>query len=296
LVLKIERQSLVADGMLLLATVFWGLGFVASKGALEFFSCFWFMGMRFGPAFFLLFAIFRRRMKDVDRSTFAAGLEAGMIFFLAFAFQTRGLEYTSASKQAFITSTYVVMVPLLIWCWTRAFPGGVTLVSALLCCIGTWCLTSDEAGGAFNYGDFLTLCSAFLYALHVIVVGYFVRRVDPIPFAVVQIGLTALLSLATAWALEPWPGFQSLGGVPEIAFCVLFPTSASFVLQNVAQRNTPANHAVLVMSLEGVFGAWAGVWLLREILTPWMTFGCFLILGAVLLKELSPRKRVAGQI
>lgn len=276
---------LAADCGLLLAAIFWGFSFAAMKGALDAFPTFWVLAMRFMASFLILYSFLGHRFIGAPKQLYKLGLITGLFMFAGFAAQTYGLNFTASGKQAFLTSIYVILVPLLTWAITRVFPGKISMIASLICCLGMWFLTSDDLS-SFNMGDAFTLLSVIFYAGHIMMIGYSTKHVDPILFATLQIGLVGVLSLATALTFETWTGFNGMDGIFEIGFAVLFPTIGAFLLQNVSQKYTTATHAALIMSLEGVFGVAAGIYFLSEPFTFRMGIGCALILLAVVISEL----------
>ena len=282
-----RRKMLAADGGLLLAALFWGASFAAMKGALDAFPTFWLLALRFNAAFMIMCVFMGRRLMGAPKKLFSLGLISGLLLFGGYAAQTFGLTYTTASKQAFITSTYVVFVPFFTWMATRVFAGKICLLSAFLCCLGMWVLTSEDVS-AFNIGDALTVLCAVIYAAHITFLGYATKIVSPALLAAFQIGVVGIISLILAPFFSEWPGFRGGDGLYEIGFLVVFPTIGAFMLQNISQKHTSTTHAAIIISLEGVFGVFAGVLLLGEPFTFRMGVGCAIIFFAVLLSELAP--------
>lgn len=106
---KIEKKkSLIADLSLLLVAMLWGGGFVVIKDALDSITPFYIMSMRFGLSFMLMCIVFWKRVKKINKQEIIGGVVIGIFLFLAFAFQTIGIQYTTAGKQAFLTAIYVV--------------------------------------------------------------------------------------------------------------------------------------------------------------------------------------------
>lgn len=282
-----RQRMLAADGGLLLAAFFWGFSFAAMKEALETFPTFWLLALRFNAAFIILCVLFGRRFKGESKRLYSMGMISGILLFAGYAAQTFGLTLTTSSKQAFITSIYVVFVPLFTWVITRILPGKYCFVSALLCCAGMWVLTSEDVS-AFNIGDAFTVLCAVIFAAHVMYIGYATRIASPVLLAILQIGVTGILSLVVAPFFSEWPGFHGSDGLYEIGFLVVFSTIGAFLLQNISQKYTSSTHAAILISLEGVFGVFTGVLLLGEPFTFRMFVGCVIIFFAVLLSELAP--------
>ena len=280
-----SRGMYLADVALVSVALFWGLGFVAMKEALASFPTFWLLSIRFGAASVVLLFVFRDRIRTMTREDLRAGAIIGVFLFLGFATQTIGLNYTTAGKQAFLTSVYVIMTPFLSWGVRRIFPGFLVFFSALLCIAGMALLTLQE-GLAIGLGDALTFVCAFFFAAQLVAIERYAQKHDPVILTVVQICTVVPLSLFCAPLFETWPGFHGFDGLGSIAYTVLFCTIFAFLIQNSAQKHTSSTHAAILLSLESLFGALAGALLLGEVFTFRMVAGCLLIFAAVLLTEL----------
>ncbi len=280
-----SRGVFLADVALVSVAFFWGLGFVAMKEALASFPPFWLLSIRFGAASVLLLFFFRDRVLTMTYEDLRAGAIIGVFLFLGFATQTIGLNYTTAGKQAFLTSVYVILTPFLSWAVRRIFPGFLVFFSALLCIAGMALLTLQE-GLVIGQGDFLTFVCALFFAAQLVAIERYAPKHDPIILTVVQICIVLLLSLLCAPLFETWPGFRGFKGIGSIAYTVLFCTIFAFLIQNTAQKHTSSTHAAILLSLESLFGALAGALLLGEVFTFRMIAGCLLIFAAVLLTEL----------
>lgn len=282
-------RTLLADASLLFISAIWGLGFAAMKGALESFPPFWLLTIRFAAAALLIALIFWRRMRRIAWEDLRGGMIIGVFLFLGFATQTVGLLYTTASKQAFLTAVYVVLVPFFAWGLKRVFPGMRPFGASALCLLGMAFLTLDLKGDfVINYGDVLTLICAIFFAGHLLAIERFASHRDPVLLAFGQIATTAVLSLVLAVPLEAFPTQISSTGFWSMVYCILFPTVVAFVIQNMAQRYTPSTHVSIVLSLESLFGALAGIFLLGEHLSDRMVLGCACIFAAVILTEVDP--------
>ena len=281
-------KTVIADISLVFVALFWGIGFVAMKDALDTFPTFWLLTLRFGSAALLMGILFRRRLAAITKEDIRAGAIIGVFLFLGFATQTLGLNYTTPGKQAFLTATYVVIVPFLSWGLRRIFPGALSFFASFICLVGMGMLTLQEGVLSIGKGDTLTLVCAFFFACQLIAIEYFAAKKDPMILTLLQILMVCLLSLPAALFFETWPGFNGGSGLWSIAFTVLFCTVFAFAAQNVAQKFTPSTHTAIILSLESLFGALAGIYFVGEIFTARMAAGCALILAAVLLTETGP--------
>ena len=281
-------KTVVADISLVFVALFWGLGFVAMKDALDTFPTFWLLTLRFGSAAFLMGMLFRRRLAAITKEDIRAGAIIGVFLFLGYATQTLGLNYTTPGKQAFLTATYVVIVPFLSWGLRRIFPGALSFFASFVCLVGMGMLTLQEGAISIGKGDTLTLVCAFFFACQLIAIEYFAAKKDPMILTLLQILMVCLLSLPAALVFETWPGFQGGSGLRSIAYTVVFCTIIAFAVQNTALKFTPSTHTAILLSLESVFGALSGIYFLGEVFTPRMAAGCALIFVAVLLTEAGP--------
>jgi hypothetical protein len=91
----------------------------------------------------------------------------------------------SADAGPFITSLYVVIVPIIMWIFWRERPSPLLGLAVFLATAGGFLLST---AGAFSIktGDLLILCSSFFWGMHVIVVGRANGKIAAIPFAFSQ--------------------------------------------------------------------------------------------------------------
>jgi drug/metabolite transporter (DMT)-like permease len=274
-----------ADALLVIGAFFWGLGFAAMKTALSIYPTYWLLFFRFTGASLLMGVFFFRRIAIAARNDLIGGVVLGLLLFMGMGIQALGLNYTSVGKQAFITASYVIMVPLLLWGLRRVFPGWVAITGSLICFTGVWLLTSDVSG-PLNIGDVLTVLSALFFAAHIVAIAYYAKNGDPFVLAFVQFLVTAVLSFFSGLIFHGPVAPQGAQGLLEIVYVTVFSTFLGFLIQNVAQKYTPATHASILLSLESVFGLLGGIIFLKEVFTSRMGLGCALIFAAILLVEL----------
>lgn len=281
-----KRRSLVADIALFIVALVWGGGFVAVKDALDSITPFYIMALRLTGAAVLLALIFFKTMKKISKKDIIYGSIVGVVLFTAFAAQTIGLQYTTAGKQAFLTTVYVVIVPFLSWKAEKKRPDLYSLFSAVLALIGIGFLNvGDSFSLNMNLGDWLTLVCAFLYAAHIILVAHYAKKVNPIILSVIQMLFAGLVALVCALIFEPkFPGIDR-SAFFSVFYLIAFATAFAFVIQNVAQKYTHPNHVGIILCLESVFGAILSVLILKEIFTINMIIGCVIIFIALIISE-----------
>ena len=279
--MKNMKKSLFADMSLILVAIIWGSGFIIIKNALDYMNPIYLMVLRFTLSSVLMAIIFWKKFKNINTEDLKAGIIIGIFLFLAFLFQTVGLQYTTVSKQAFITASNVVMVPFILWFIIKKTPDIYEIAAAILCFVGIGIL-SLEGGLVIGLGDGLTLICAVFFALHIISIGYYSKKHDPILLTIIQFGVAAVFSFLVAFVLK----VEFTPITKEIAttmfFLAVVSTILAFGIQNVAQKYTTSTHAAIILSLESVFGSLFSVWLLSERFTFKLFMGCIIIFIAII--------------
>jgi drug/metabolite transporter (DMT)-like permease/membrane-associated phospholipid phosphatase len=287
-----SRTQSLADAALLIVALIWGSTFVMVKQAIAAYPVFPFLAIRFaigGLALALLCVFSRAR---ITWHTAKAGTLLGLLLFGGYAFQTVGLQWTSASKTGFITGLSVAMVPVLAALLIRTAPSRRAIIGVVLATVGLALLTL-QSGLAVNVGDLVVLGCAFCFALHVVGVGAFARTSHPIALAMVQITVVAILSASVGLARPArWP-VPTMNTWLAAAFTGILATAAAIGIQTAAQRHTTPTHAALILTAEPVFAAVFGVLLVGETLTPRATAGGIIILQGMLASEIPWEERSA---
>ena len=279
-----KKKGLLADMSLLLVAIIWGGGFIAVKGALDSITPFYIMAMRFSISTIIMMIVFRKKVKLITKNELKVGTIVGLLLFLGFTAQTIGMQYTTAGKNAFLTGTNVVIVPFLYWVISKKRPDKYSLVSAFLCFVGIGMLTLD-GGIRINLGDSLTLLCAIFFAGHIVSVGFFTEKVDPISLVIIQLGTSAIFSIIAALIYEPMPQLLNSNTLFAIGYLSIFSTMFAFIIQNVAQKYTTSTHAAIILCLESVFGSVLSVLVLSEVFTFKMVLGCLTIFIAIITTE-----------
>ena len=172
MILMIERRKNVmtkkkANFILICVTIIWGGGFIATDRALESFSPFSVMAVRFLGAAFLPFLISWRDIRSLPFRYLKEGVFTGIMLFLAFALQTFGLQLSTPSKNAFLTATNVIFVPYLLWLLAKRKPSRKELLSSVLCIVGIAMLVWKPDMLFLQFGDMLAYhCTGAIYTIH----------------------------------------------------------------------------------------------------------------------------------
>lgn len=279
-----DRKVIYADISLFVVAFIWGSGFVVTKSALDYMTPYYILGFRFTIAAFILTLISFKRLRKAKWEDIKAGLVVGVLMFIGFATQTVGLQYTTVGTQAFITASNVVMVPFFYWLLTRRKPNRFEVFGAILCFFGIGLLSLDD-NMKIGYGEFLTFICAVSFALQIVTVGYFAKKVDSYVLTAVQLYLAAAFAFAFAFAMEPPITGLSTQGMVAVLYLGVFSTMIAFLVQNIAQKYTSSTHTAIILSLEAVFGSVLGIIILNESITGKFLVGCMAIFLAVLASE-----------
>lgn len=277
----------LAAGGLILTTMIWGGSFVAMKTSMELVPPAWLLAIRFSLAALLMGLLFHRALLSAPKEAWKKGMILGCFLELSYLFQTYGLQFTTASKNAFITTLYVVLVPLLLWGITKKRPGTNQPAAAVLAVIGL-ALLSLEGDFSINLGDGLTLLCSLSFAVHMILIDRYTKDFSLVVLTTVQIGTAAALSWCLAPVLDGGLSADFLtadGFWTGMFYLVVLATMGGFLLQNLGQKYVSANTSAILLSLESVFGALFSVLLLHEKMTGRMIIGCGFLFAAVLLAE-----------
>lgn len=283
-------KQLKADISLLLVTIGWGASFILTKDSLSELSTYNFLAVRFLLAFFISSAIYYKRMIKIDKNTLKYGLILGLLLYAHYAFQTVGLNYTSASKSAFITGLNVILVPVFSAFLMKNVPSKKVTISVILAMVGLGFLTLNQNIDGINIGDIYTLICAVIFAFYIIYVGKYTKNVDSISMAIIQLGVVGVLSLLTTFMIENPTISISIGGWINIIILAVICTSGAYIVQSVAQKFTTPNHTALIYTGEPVFAGIFGFVFFDEYLGIKGTFGAVLILSGMLMAEVNFKK------
>lgn len=284
----LSRFGLVAT------TIIWGFAFVVVKNSLDYITPMYILALRFSIAGVLLGLIYFKKLKKINKKTFIQGVWIGVFLFLAYVLQTVGLVYTTAGKNAFLTTIYVMIVPFIHWIISKKRPDSYSLAAAVIAMIGVG-LISLNSDFSVNIGDFLTLLCGFAFAMQIVLINRYTEQSDPILLTVLQLLTAAVLS----WIIAPITegGFPIQGlrweTVTAVMYLGIFSTLIGFLLQTVCQKYLPPTTASLLLSFESVFGVLFSVLFLAEQISLKTGVGCLLMFFAVILSEtkLSFRKK-----
>ena len=282
---KITKKNCVMGRLALLAmTLIWGTSFVVLKNTLETVPTLYVLAYRFSGAAALMLLLGIKDIKKLDLQYVKNGAVMGVFLFIAYTFQTFGLEQTTPGKNAFLTTTYCVLVPFIYWIIEKKRPDIYNFIAAVVCLAGVGFVSLQNDYGV-NMGDLLTLCCGLFFALHIIATSKYVSGKSVALLTMVQFATAGVLAWGSALITAPMPVNVGADAVWSIVYLCVMCTAACFVLQTYGQKYTPPSAVAVIMTLESVFGAAFSVVVYHEVLSARLVIGFVLIFLAVLMSE-----------
>lgn len=275
---------------LLTVTVIWGGGFVASDMALETLSPFQIMLIRFLIAAVLMTILGIKQIKTISREEARCGFWLGAALFGGFALQIIALQYTTPSKNAFLTATNVVLVPFIALVIYRKKIEVRSLIGAGMALVGAGVLSLKD-DFSIGLGDGLTLLCAVCFALQIFLTGEYVGRIRPAVLNFLQMATACVLSAAGLLLSGDFTFAPSTRSLLAVLYLGVVSTTITYLLQTVSQKYVDETKSAIILSMEAVFGTFFSVVLLHENVTVRMLAGSALILAAVLVSEISFKKK-----
>jgi drug/metabolite transporter (DMT)-like permease len=284
--------------ILLLTAVIWGLAFVAQRAGMESIGPFAFNGIRFAlgtlslvPLLFLKRNSAKQKVEKRDKAfLLKGGILCGLFLFAGSSFQQIGIVYTTAGNAGFITSLYVILVPVFGLFWQHKV-NKQTWLGIIIALSGLYFLSARQ-DLTFAMGDALVLISAFFFAGHVLMIAKYAPKTNIIRLSIIQFGLASLLSLIISVFIET----TTLQNIRMAAIPILYggimSVGVAYTLQVYGQKKTHPAHAAIILSMESLFAAIGGILILHEPLTFPIALGGILMLSGVILSQLRFKKKL----
>jgi drug/metabolite transporter (DMT)-like permease len=299
-------KNRLAIGGLILVTIIWGGGFVASDMALESMGPFQIMAVRFLLATVLMGLISIKSLKGkstkgksferkspigksllgIEKAEVLAGGLMGVALFTGFAFQILGLQYTTPSKNAFLTALNVVIVPFISFLILKKKIGVKGVIGALMSVAGV-ALLSLNGNFSLGLGDGLTLICAFGFAFQIFLTSEFVKKYRATVLNFIQMATAFLLSVVCLVANGETNFQVTTKGWLSVLYLGIISTTVCYLLQTASQKYVDETKAAIILSMESVFGTIFSIIILHEIITLRMVIGSAVILSAVIISNLS---------
>ncbi len=322
---SIRPKQIKSALLLLLASMIWGVAFVAQSLAGESIGTFTFNGIRFLiGGICLIPLLYKERInafKDsfpsdtgnianfmstthsISPSKLIGGIICGTALFLASTFQQAGIAAgAQAGEAGFLTACYIILVPILGIFIGKKCPGQVW-IAVIIALTGLYFLCFSK--GAFSLmelskADAMLICCALLFSVQILTVDHYAPIMSPVALSCVQFFVCGTISLICGIIFEFIPNpsstinaLSTLSTWIPILYTGIFSSAVGYTLQAVGQRNLDPSIASLIMSMESVFSSLSGWLILSQIMSARELFGCILIFSAIILAQLQvPKKTV----
>jgi len=284
---------------LLFSTAIWGGGFVFVKWLLPFFNTIEIHQFRFFLAGLIGFIGVLYFRKDLNRKQLYLGFIASLFLNGMLIFQTLGLGYTTVAKSGFLTTTYVLFIPVILFLYRRQHFPFSFYIALLLSILGIYFLSGSDLT-QLNLGDYLTIICGLFAALHIIYLEFIQKEVkNSFAFNCLQCLYIGLFSLLLYPFVNEAGSWEKLGNLSFLGYAGLiglgfFSSVLAFTFQVVAQKKIPSHIVGLLFLLESPFAALFGYVSLGEQLTLLSLVGCALILVACAIAILYPSSSQAN--
>lgn len=279
-----RRNCVLGRAALVFTTIIWGTSFVILKTTINEVPPLYVLAYRFSGAAVLMLLIGFRDIKKLDLQYLRGGVIMGVCIFAAYVLQTYGLYYTSPGKNAFLTTTYCVLVPFIYWITAKKRPDAFNFLAAFICVVGVGFVSLD-GGLSANKGDLLTLGCGLFFGLHIVATTKYINGRSVVILTMVQFATSAVLCWIFALITDPVPTNISSTSLWSIVYLCVMCTAVCYVLQVFGQKYTPPSSAAVIMTMESVFGAVVSVIFFHEQVTLKLLVGFALIFIAVLISE-----------
>lgn len=307
---KDDRQkSLRSSSMLTLTALIWGVAFVAQSEGMNYVGAFTFNACRFivgglvlVPCIFFLkkgngdqrmqLKPDRRTQARQRRTGIIGGICCGLFIWVGSTLQQFGIAQTTVGKAGFITSLYIIIVPIL-GLFLKKKVGLNIWLSVAIAAAGMYLLCITD-GFSISRGDFLVFLCAVGFSLHILVIDYFSPKADGVVISCVQFFTAGIISSVFMFLFERPAWDAVMAAWAPVLYAGVMSCGVGYTLQVVAQKHVEPTIASLIMSLESVFSLLAGWVLLGQKMSLKELSGCVLVFGAIVLAQV-PVEIVARQ-
>ena len=300
-------KKMKSNILLLLTAFIWGSAFVAQKSGMDYIEPFTYNGIRTfigGLVLIPVILFFTKKNNrqngteekvfdfEKDKIAIIGGICCGLALFVASSLQQFGVSYTTAGKAGFITTLYVVFVPILSLL-LRKKVRPIMWVCVALGAVGLYLLCMTDASFSLQFGDMLVLLCAVAFAVHILVIDHFSPKADGVKISCVQFLVSGVLGIICMFIFETPDIGNILACWLPILYAGVLSCGVAYTLQVVAQADADPTAASLILCLESVFAVISGAILLHESMSPRELMGCAVIFAAVIISNLPEKKASA---
>lgn len=294
------NRKTLSNIYLVLVALIWGLAFVAQSEGMRYLGPYSFSMLRSFVGSLTMFAfyiLFRKYTRDIEfnfkekkKINFKAGIVCGLVLFFAMNAQQIGIKYTTAGKAGFITTLYIVMIPVI-----RMFFGEKLNKKIIICLIfaltGMYLLSVKE-NFEINFGDIIVFISAIFYSVHTLLLSKYTKKADSIVLNMYQFLICGLISALVVYISKENINVESIRlSLGAILYVGVLSSGVAYMLQIIALKDIDPTIAALINSLEAIFAAIGGWIILGQVLSNRELLGCMIMFIATIIAQIPERKK-----
>ena len=282
-----NKERLGTIGIFLTALI-WGYSFVAVKVVVQEIDPFYLVGFRNLIGGIFLSIVFCKKMIKVKKNDILLSIPVGFALFLGFFLQTVGSKFITASKVAFFTGSYVILLPFFSWIMYKKRPHIAAFIAAIITVIGLYLLTSFDGLGSVQIGDLLILLCAVVFAIHLMLIDKMLNYVDGIIMSALQLIIAGIISLFIGIITSSPFDINSVSNesIYSLSYLAIGATGIAYLLQTVSQKYVAPNKAGIILSLESFLGALCGIIFMKDPLTVNFIIGGICMISAIFICEI----------
>ncbi len=278
---------------LVLVSLIWGSTFFLIKDTVGTVNEHFIVFVRGILAFIIMFIyqLFHNKKKLLEKKGIIYGSILGVLLAVTYTSQTIGLKFTSTGHSAFITSSAVIAVPFILFAFYKFKLFKINVISVLIVFVGLFLLTYDFESD-INIGDLITVLTAISCAFHIVLAGRYVKKADTNTIVTYQFLATSIVSFS-AWLITGDTELEiSMKAGLSLVYLGIFGTLFCYFISVWVQKYVSSLKVAIVFSLEPLFAALFGYFILHEVLSTKESIGALLILlGVVSHSVLKNRKQ-----
>ncbi len=290
-----KKISFGSSLLLFLAACIWGVAFVAQSVGMDYMGPCTFNGIRFligGTVLLPLGYVRGKKKKNTPEElppalTLKGGICCGLAICAASLCQQIGIMETTVGKAGFITTLYIIIVPVFGMFLRKKVPGKVWIAAAVAA-VGMYMLCINESFSVSRGDAFVFLC-AIIFAVHILVIDYFSPKTDGVALSCIQFYTAGIICTVAAFAVETPTWGQFVSGIVPILYAGVMSCGVAYTLQIIGQKNVEPTVASLILSMESVVSVLAGWVILGQELSSKELAGCVLVFAAVILVQYNGR-------
>lgn len=282
-----NKEKIGTIGLFLTALI-WGYSFVAVKVVVQEIDPFYLVGFRNLVGGIFLSIVFCKRMIKIKKKDILFSIPVGFALFLGFFLQTMGSKFITASKVAFFTGSYVILLPFFTWIMYKKRPHPAAFIAAIITIIGLYLLTSFDSLSSVKIGDLFVLLCAAAFAVHLMLVDKILDYVDGIIMAALQLIIAGLISLSIGIISSKPFNIDSVSSetIYSLSYLAIGATGIAYLLQTVSQKYVAPNKVGIILSLESFLGALCGIIFMKDSLTVNFVIGGICMISAIFICEI----------